>query len=99
MSLVYFSNRGVVLYRPQLLYQALASHLNTFLLPDCQTPTDSPLQVTAWHDGMVLCSGHGRRLTVQAVDRLLEKILPLLSEVLDPNYNKRKTSLGRLQHA
>lgn len=41
----------------------------------------------------------GRRLTERALTRLLEKLLPLLSEVLDPNYIKRKTSLGRLQNA
>jgi hypothetical protein len=41
----------------------------------------------------------GRRLTKRAVTLLIERLLPLLSEVLDPNHNKRKTSLGRLQNA
>lgn len=41
----------------------------------------------------------GRRLTSQAVTRLTEKLLLLLSEVFDPNCNRRKTSLGALRDA
>ena len=39
----------------------------------------------------------GRRLTKRALRRLMETILPLLSDVLDPNYKSRKTSLKTLQ--
>ncbi|MBF0367516.1 MAG: IS4 family transposase [Oligoflexia bacterium] len=41
----------------------------------------------------------GWRLTTQAIARLIKKLLPLLSEVFDPNCNKRKTSLGALLNA
>ena len=41
----------------------------------------------------------GKRLTKKAMTRLIGKILPLLSDVLDPNYKKRKSTLGRLQNA
>ena len=40
----------------------------------------------------------GKRITNQAIVRLTKKLLPLLSEALDPNYKKRKTTLGRLQN-
>lgn len=39
----------------------------------------------------------GKRITNRAMTRMMNTILPLLSEVLDPNYNRRKTSIGRLQ--
>lgn len=41
----------------------------------------------------------GRRITAYAIARLIKKLLPLLSEVFDPNWNRRKTSLGILQDA
>ena len=40
----------------------------------------------------------GRRITNKAAMSLNKKLLPLLSEVLDPNYHKRLSSLGALQH-
>ena len=40
-----------------------------------------------------------RRMTNRAVSRLKQRLLPLLSDVLDPNHNTRKTSLEALQLA
>jgi len=38
-----------------------------------------------------------RRITNAALRRLTDQVLPLLTEVFDPNFNKRKTTLGQLQ--
>lgn len=38
----------------------------------------------------------GRRLTEKVATNLMKKILPFLSDVLDPNYKSRETTLGRL---
>lgn len=41
----------------------------------------------------------GRRITSSVLSTLYKNIIPHLSNVFDPNYKKRKTSLGRLQTA
>lgn len=41
----------------------------------------------------------GRRLTQAALERLSQKLLELLNEAFDPNYKKRKSTLGRLLEA
>jgi IS4 transposase len=39
----------------------------------------------------------GRRLTKKVIKNLAKTLLPFLSDVLDPNYKSRETTLGRLQ--